>query len=104
MTGGLALSPLGSLPELRMAPSLGSQSPQPVQSSKDFGAMLEDLAANTINAVRHGEAAAIAGVHGSLPLQTVVESVMAAERTLQTSIAVRDKFISSYLEITRMQI
>jgi flagellar hook-basal body complex protein FliE len=39
-----------------------------------------------------------------LPLQTVVERVMAAERTLQAALAVRDKAVSSYLEVSRMQI
>jgi flagellar hook-basal body complex protein FliE len=51
-----------------------------------------------------GEAAALAGVQGSLPLQTVVGQVMAAERTLQATLAVRDKAVSAYLEISRMQI
>jgi flagellar hook-basal body complex protein FliE len=54
--------------------------------------------------VRSGEAAAVAGVQGSLPLQTVVERVMAAERTLQAALAVRDKAVGAYQEISRMQI
>lgn len=62
------------------------------------------LAAETATAVREGEAASIAGMQGALPLQNVVEKVMAAERTLQAALAVRDKAVSSYLEISRMQI
>lgn len=104
MIGGLTLSSLSSLPELRMAPSLGSQTAGPAPSANGFAAVLMDFAATAAGAVRQGEAAAIAGVQGSLPLQTVVESVMAAERSLQAGIAVRDKFVSAYLEITRMQI
>jgi flagellar hook-basal body complex protein FliE len=34
----------------------------------------------------------------------VVEAVMAAEQSLQASLAVRDKVVQSYLEISRMQI
>jgi flagellar hook-basal body complex protein FliE len=34
----------------------------------------------------------------------VVEAVMAAEQTLQTSVAIRDKVVSAYLEISRMSI
>jgi flagellar hook-basal body complex protein FliE len=37
-------------------------------------------------------------------VQQVVEAVMAAEQALQSAIAVRDKVVSAYLEISRMQI
>lgn len=102
MINNLTLSSISTMPELRMAPSIAASQVAP--TTNDFGAVLKDFAVNTVGAVRQGEAAAIAGVQGSLPLQTVVESVMAAERTLQAGIAVRDKLVSSYLEITRMQI
>ena len=104
MINGLTLPSVSTLPELRMAPSLGTPGPELALPANNFGAVLKDFAASTVGAVRQGEAAAIAGVQGSLPLQTVVESVMTAERTLQIGIAVRDKLVSSYLEITRMQI
>jgi len=34
----------------------------------------------------------------------VVERILEAERSLQTGLAVRDKLVSAYLEVTRMQI
>jgi flagellar hook-basal body complex protein FliE len=34
----------------------------------------------------------------------VVEAVMTAEQTLQGAIAVRDKVVAAYLELSRMQI
>ena len=37
-------------------------------------------------------------------MQQVVEAVMAAEQTLQSAIAIRDKVVSAYLEISRMAI
>jgi flagellar hook-basal body complex protein FliE len=33
-----------------------------------------------------------------------VESVMAAEQSLQTAVAIRDKVVAAYLEISRMTI
>ena len=51
-----------------------------------------------------GEAAGIAGIQGQMSPQRVVEQVLAAERTLQAAIAVRDKLVGAYLEINRMQI
>jgi flagellar hook-basal body complex protein FliE len=54
--------------------------------------------------VKNGEAAAIAGVDGQASVQQVVEAVMQAESTLQTAIAIRDKVVSAYQEISRMTI
>jgi flagellar hook-basal body complex protein FliE len=70
----------------------------------DFGAVLAQLASNAADALRAGEAASIAGIRGQAPVQQVVEAVMSAEQTLQSAIAIRDKVVSAYLELSRMQI
>lgn len=74
------------------------------QPGNDFASMLGKLAGETADTLRQGEAAALSGMTGNLPLQAVVDRVMAAERTLQTAVAVRDKVVSAYLEVSRMQI
>ena len=104
MISVLTLSSGSMLPGLRMASSVESAMKPATASANDFGSVLKSLTLDAMQTMREGEAAAIAGVQGSMPLQSVVEHVMAAERTLQAGIAVRDKFVSSYLEITRMQI
>jgi flagellar hook-basal body complex protein FliE len=70
----------------------------------DFGAMLSQLAGNAANVVRHAEATAVAGVQGTATVQQVVEAVMSAEQTLQGAVAIRDKVVAAYLELSRMQI
>lgn len=70
----------------------------------DFGKVLADVAVDAVDALRAGEAAAISGINGTASTQQVVEAVMTAEHTLQTAIAVRDKLVSAYQEISRMQI
>jgi flagellar hook-basal body complex protein FliE len=70
----------------------------------DFGSVLGQMAMDAIGVVKTGEATSIAGVRGSATTQQVVEAVMAAEQTLQTGIAIRDKVVSAYLEISRMSI
>jgi flagellar hook-basal body complex protein FliE len=70
----------------------------------DFGAMLTQLASNAANAVRHAETTSIAGIQGAASVQQVVEAVMAAEQTLQGAVAIRDKVVAAYLELSRMQI
>lgn len=67
---------------------------------KGFGDILNALTGS----LKEAEAASIAGMQGTLPMQTVVERVLEAERSLQAALAVRDKLVSAYLEISRMQI
>ena len=66
----------------------------------DFQVLLDQLALP----VKAGEAAAVAGIEGKLDTRQVVDAVMAAEHSLQTVIAVRDKIVSAYLDLSRMQI
>lgn len=69
-----------------------------------FGALLEQTLSNAIDAGRNGETIATAAVAGGTGLQEVVEAVNAAELTLQTVVAVRDRMIAAYQEILRMPI
>jgi flagellar hook-basal body complex protein FliE len=87
-----------------MAPARGSASAVQTQPGADFGAFLTQLAGNTVGALKAGEAAALAGVTGQVSTQKVVEAVMTAEQSLQTAIAIRDKVVSAFLEVSRMQI
>ncbi len=74
-----------------------------VQSS-DFATVLARAALQAVDTLKTGEAAAITGVQGKASVQQVAEAVMAAEQTLQSAIAVRDKVVAAYLELSRMQI
>lgn len=73
-------------------------------SSDDFGDVLARMAADTVDTVKAAEAVSISGLQGKASVQQVVESVMAAEQSLQTAIAIRDKVVSAYMEISRMTI
>jgi flagellar hook-basal body complex protein FliE len=70
----------------------------------DFAQTMANMAADAISTVKTGEATAIAGMHGQAPLQQVVQAVMQADQALRTVVAVRDKVVSAYQEISRMQI
>ena len=103
--GPLTLSSIGKLPDIPMLPGAASAShPRQAAAGGDFASVLKTYMGSAADTIRQGEAAAISGVQGTLPVQSVVEQVMAAERTLQAAIAVRDKLVSSYLEISRMQV
>lgn len=99
------LGGISSFSEAGLSSPLGAaNAAQPRAAGDDFATVLGRLATGTAEIVQQGEAAAIAGVNGQVPLQTVVDKVMAAERALQTALAVRDKAVGAYQEISRMQI
>jgi len=69
-----------------------------------FEAALSQAIGSALGTLQAGEAVAIQGVEGSAAPMKVVESVMAAQQSLQTVIAIRDKVVSAYQEISRMAI
>lgn len=97
VTSAPAAEPLGGIAGGSALRSAGS-------APADFGAMLAQMASNTAQTLKTAEAASVAGVQGKATVQQVVEAVMSAEQTLQGALAIRDKVVSSYLELSRMAI
>ena len=69
-----------------------------------FSSRLGAMGTQAIARIDHAEQASAAGLLGMMPVQDVVEQVMAAERTLTATLAIRDKIVGAYLELSRMQI
>ncbi len=76
----------------------------PPTQRTDFSQVLSQVAMNGIDNIRAAEATSIKGLQGQASVQQVVEAVMSAEQSLNTAIAVRDKVVQAYQEISRMQI
>jgi flagellar hook-basal body complex protein FliE len=70
----------------------------------DFSKVLADVAGQTVDALKTGEASAIEGINGQRSVQQVVEAMLNAEEALQTAVAIRDKLVGAYQEISRMAI
>jgi flagellar hook-basal body complex protein FliE len=73
-------------------------------AGEDFGTTLAGIAGDMVTTLRQAEQASFDGINGKADTREVVDAVMAAEQTLQTAIAIRDKVVTAYLEISRMQI
>lgn len=69
-----------------------------------FSDVLKQVAKEAINTTREAEKQSLAAVEGKADLTQVVNAVTAAEVTVQTVTAVRDRVISAYQEILRMPI
>ncbi|MBB4064115.1 flagellar hook-basal body complex protein FliE [Gellertiella hungarica] len=69
-----------------------------------FGEVLTEMASDAMNNIRQGEAMSFAGIQGKASTREVVDAVMQAEQSLQTAISIRDKVVSAFLDVTKMQI
>lgn len=101
-----ALSLVGSLfgtSAVSQALPAAERSTHVAAAGSDFGQVFAQVG-EAIDTLKAGEAASISGLHGQTPVQNVVESVMSAERSLQTVVAIRDKIVSAYQTISQMAI
>ncbi|RCS23971.1 flagellar hook-basal body complex protein FliE [Phyllobacterium salinisoli] len=87
-----------------IAPAKPSAAGQPSVGGASFGDVLSQLTGSMGDKIRNAEAMSISSMTGDVPTREVVNSVMEAEQSLQTAIAIRDKIVQAYLEISRMQI
>jgi flagellar hook-basal body complex protein FliE len=79
--------------------------PAPIgQAATGFDGILEQVASDAIGTLKAGEAASISSIQGKVSAQRVVEAMMSAERKLQMVVAVRDKVVQAYQEVSRMAI
>lgn len=70
----------------------------------DFTSMLAQLSNDAVNKLNTSESMSVAGISGKATTQSVVEAVMSAQEALQTAVAVRDKAVSAFQEVSRMAI
>jgi flagellar hook-basal body complex protein FliE len=82
----------------------GAAAPTPPAQAISFEQALGAAVGSAVDTLRSGEAAAIQGVEGAVSPMKVVESVMDAQRSLQSVLAIRDKLVSAWQEVSRMAI
>ena len=78
--------------------------PANVSGAGSFSDFLSGAVKDSIGTIRQGEQAATAQVQGKANLVDVVNQVNAAEITLDTVVAVRDKVVQAYQSILNMPI
>lgn len=69
-----------------------------------FGDVLQSMGMQTIENLRGAETQSFRAVMGEADLREVVDALVQAEQSLQTAVAIRDKLVTAYLDISRMQI
>ena len=110
MSGVLGSSMVGALPGIggvATPNALGGVDPGKTASQAaggDFGQLLAQLSGEAVQTIKSAEQVSVAAISNKISAQQAVESILAAERTLQTTIAVRDKLVGAYQEISRLSI
>ena len=99
-------SAIGNTSALQPSQNMPVQgSPAETQSAGDgFESVLKSMATGAFDALRNGETTAIAAIEGKASTQQAVMATMQAEQSLQAALAIRDKIVSAFLEISKMQI
>jgi flagellar hook-basal body complex protein FliE len=69
-----------------------------------FGEIMGSMAKDAVSTLKGGETASFAGIQGKAGTREVVDAVLQAEQALKTATAFRDKIVSAYLDVTKMQI
>jgi flagellar hook-basal body complex protein FliE len=78
--------------------------PADASSAGSFADFLSDAVKDSIGTIKQGEKMAAKQVAGQANIVDVVNSVNAAELTLDTVVAVRDKVVAAYQSIMNMPI
>ncbi len=90
--------------QVRLSGPAAPQASVSPAAGTSFEDALSQAIGSAVGVLQAGEAVAIQGVEGGVAPMKVVESVMAAQRSLQSILAIRDKVVSAYQEIAHMAI
>ena len=78
--------------------------PANVTAETSFAAALSAVSQDAVTTLRNAEGLSLKALQGETETREVVDAVMTAEQTLQAAIAIRDKIVRAYLEVSRMAI
>ncbi len=106
---------IGGLGAIQLTPSVGgsdaatgllqpSAPPASGVTPASFTDALAQAATRTVDTMQNAEAVSIKALQGDADTRQVADAVMSAQQALQTAVAIRDKIVSAYLDISRMSI
>lgn len=102
------LQALGALTPLSPSSNAPASSNAAASTSGQVGASFADLVAaaagHTVGAMRGAEQLSVEALQGQADVREVVDAVMSAEQSFQAAVAIRDKIVTAYLEVSRMAI
>jgi len=101
----MLIDALSAIAQPSVGMALGpSQTGASAADAPTFEQALGQALGSAVDSLNAGEAVAIQGVEGAAAPMKVVEAVMDAQRSLQSVLAIRDKFVSAWQDVARMAI
>ncbi|HEX2146969.1 MAG TPA: flagellar hook-basal body complex protein FliE [Pseudorhizobium sp.] len=70
----------------------------------NFASVLGGVATDSMNSLKFAETKSFEAIQGKANTREVVDAVLQAQQSLNTAIALRDKIVNAYLEVTKMSI
>ena len=70
----------------------------------NFASVLGSMATDSMNSLKVAETKSFEAIQGKASVREVTDAVIQAQQSLNTAIALRDKIVNAYLEITKMSI
>lgn len=92
----------GALPALTTTTKPGGS--HPTAPSEDFASAMVSAGEKVVKDLEAADGAAMSAMRGDADVRQVADAVMNAEQSLQTAIAIRDKIVSAWMEVSRMSI
>jgi flagellar hook-basal body complex protein FliE len=72
--------------------------------AQSFESALANATGNAVGSLEHAQTVSIKALQGNADTREVVDAVMNAQETLSAAIAIRDKIVAAYLDVSRMSI
>ncbi len=73
-------------------------------AGEDFTSVMSKMSTDTLDSVKKAEQLSVDGLQGNANVQSVVQAVMTAQENLQAALAVRDKAVAAFTEVSHMAI
>lgn len=104
----MIINPLSALQGIGSASEVGTAVAGTANATSvaagSFAEIVGAAARDTAAGLRESEAVSMDALQGKADTREVVDAIMSAEQALQAAISIRDKIVSSYLEVSRMAI
>lgn len=69
-----------------------------------FAELLQSAAGQAVDSLRGAEQVSVKAITGDADMREVTDAILNAQQNLQAAIAIRDKIVTAFLEVSRMQI
>ena len=101
MIGALLPLAASAVQALTTAPAAATPT---AAAGASFSDVMAQASSDALKTLKTAEATSMTGLEGKANVQQVVENIMSAERTLQTTLAIRDKAVAAYQQISQMPV